>query len=73
MPTLDGYMHGSGGADGVADGEADGGMPKVYRGAQDRPTVETEGDDMRDTWRREGVRNSVCRKLGRGEFGPTFM
>ena len=69
MPTLDGCMHGSGGADGVAHGEADGGMPTVCRGARNRPMAETEGDDGRGTWR--GVHNFVCWTLGRGESGPT--
>ena len=73
MLTLDGYMHGSGGADGVADGEADGGMPKVCGGARDRPMAETRDDDVRDTGRRNGVKNSVCRTLGGGGFGPTFL
>ena len=39
MLTLDGYMHGSGGADGVANSEADSRMPEVYTGAQNQLTL----------------------------------
>ena len=69
MPTSAGCIHGSGGADSVADGGANGGIPKVYRGARDRPMAETEGDGKSSTWR--GVLNFVYRTLGRGGSGPT--